>query len=288
MAACQFGQRYFYLVVVVLGLEHYLLSFIYSQRSIKAVVSDKRTLPLFALMTVSGFAMALFKAPMALVSVFHHNFNEVYMRDVFQIRTPEAKTLRLSCLAFNAFLYLTILRHDVSAVFSPIFLYVSVAASTVWYAYELFRNRQNFTAKQMVDSVIYELLGFVFLAVSFRYSIGLLHFFLYHFVYWALYPVPGMIRKGPATVRAYAGWHAVLLSLLGFAVYFTNLQKSYMVLPYLLNWFAYVHIAMSFVLSKVHPSWMGRIFRPAPAGYTVEQIERSPSTARKVLAAISR
>jgi hypothetical protein len=269
-------------------LEHYILSFIYSQRSIKAVVSDKRTLPLFALMTLSGFAMAFFKAPMVLLSVFHHNFNEVYMRDVFLIRTPEARTFRLSCFAFNAFLFLTILRHDVCAILSPIFLYVGVAASTVWYAYELFRNRQNFTAKQMVDSVIYELLGFVFLAVSFRYSIGLLHFFLYHFIYWALYPVPGMIRKGPATVRAYAGWHVFLLSLLGVAVYFTNLQKSYMVLPYLLNWFAYVHITMSFVLSKEHPSWMGRIFRPAPAGCTVEKIERSPALARKVLAALSK
>ena len=150
-ALCQCGEKIFALVALVLGLEHYILAFIYSRRSPNSLMSSGKTVSLFSLVTLAGIVLAAIKAPIVWLSIFHHNFNEVYMRDSFQFRSDKFRALRLSCFVLNAFTFLAILR-DQAIVFNQTFLFAGVFVSFAWYATSLFRRRKEFTVTQLIDN----------------------------------------------------------------------------------------------------------------------------------------
>ena len=261
--ASQLGNRTFTLIVLTIGYAHYVLAMIYSRRQLKSIITDARTLVVFSLTTLGAVVLAAVNFPVAWLSVLHHNFNEVYMRDAFKMRSQKTKFLRLSCIVMNISIFLAILRTDPALrSVNPQLVFAAVAFSTIWYATMLIRSRHDFTVRQMIDSSIYEVGSFAVLAVSLEYRVTLLHLFLYHFVFWGLYPIPNMVKKGAGSVRTYVAWNVLLLPIIW--VLCANYNISSVSVTKLFGWFGYIHIAMSFGLSREQPTWLIKMFQ-APA-----------------------
>jgi len=264
-AACTLGNQTFQVIVFVLGIAHYFLAAFYSKRHFKDVASNFKTLSLFGLVTASGTGLYFFNVPLIWLTLFHHNFNEVYMRDAFRTRSESTKRLRVSCVILNMFLFCSILRHHAGIRFiNHEFLLGGVVVSTVWYVIELLRNRHRLTTRELIDSTFYEIVSFGLLALSLYQRLTLTHFFLYHFVYWALYPLPGILKKGTRSVAIYGGLHALLLPIIWALSAQGPFSLSDRVLAIIFPLLGFTHISMSFALSLAQPSWVTNIFRTRP------------------------
>lgn len=271
---CHFGNTRFSLILLTAGFAHYILAFIYSRRRLKLVLSDARTMPSFILVTLAGIILAVCQQPVAWLSVFHHNFNEVYMRDAFKVRSEPLKNLRLSSLILNCILFITILRNQPGLEgLNHAVLFTAVGLSAVWYFAMLHRSRASFSVPQLIDSCMYEIVSFSMLALSFSYPLNLGHFFMYHFVFWALYPIPGMIKKGPSTVRTYAAWHIILLPALWALFTHMQINPALRSIPALFGWLGFIHITTSLGLSDEQPQWIIKFFRTQASSHPKFAVE---------------
>jgi hypothetical protein len=219
-------------------------------------------MPLFTGVTLTSLGLAWAGVPVAPASLLHHNFNEAYMRDIFKTRTTSARSLRMSCVILNMFLFAAILRHSRTFVgLNEGFLFLGVIASAVWYFSLLLFRRRDFSLKELIDSTIYEIVSFAVLALSFVYDVRLAHLFLYHFAYWALYPIPRLLKKGPTALSIYTMLHVATLA--GFAILFScfRFNPSVDTLVQAFGFIGMVHIGVSFGLSKEQPSWIVKLFQ---------------------------
>lgn len=87
---------------------------------------------------------------------------------------------------------------------------------------------------------------------------------LYHFVFWALYPLPRMMKKGFGEAGKYIGINVALS--VGFILIspaaFIPVHASMPMWFTMFMVFSYLHITMSFALSTAHPAWITRWVQP--------------------------
>jgi hypothetical protein len=261
-AASTLGTETFIVIGATLGFAHFLLALIYSRRKIKLLMTSGKSASYFSITMIAGVLLAVVQFPIVYLTVLHHNFNEVYMRQALKVGFPQLRSLRLSCLALNMSLFAAILRHSVGLnTVDPRFFFAAVALSGLWYVWELVRNRRNMTVKQAIDNSIYEVMSFALLGLSFFYNISLMHVFLYHFTYWALYPIPKMASKGTVSLGSYLALHLLALPVIWLI---TTGGSSQFVNDSVLLWFAwggYIHNATSFALSDEQPGWLVDLFQ---------------------------
>jgi len=104
------------------------------------------------------------------------------------------------------------------------------------------------------------------------------HLVLYHFIFWALHPIPRL--KKQSKLLSYLGWTSILS---GVAALFTPLGPHWgnitvAGMSYLIGLASFFHFFSSFALSRSHPEWIKRWFFPKAA--TVVAIA-SPKTFSK-------
>lgn len=92
----------------------------------------------------------------------------------------------------------------------------------------------------------------------------MIHFFFYHFMYWALYPIPKMRSKGGSVLRNYALLHLALLPAVWLLITAGGNHLVDDSVSLWFGWLGYVHIAMSFALSDEQPRWISALFRKMP------------------------
>ncbi len=267
LLATNLGNAKFNLCVMVLGLMHYMLALVYSRKQFASVMSDIRTAAIFVLVTVGGYFCWFLHFPIAWLSILHHNFNEVYMRDTFQDRNRQTKYLRLSCVVLNVLLFCAILRRDQGLKWiDERFLFGGLIVAALWYFTVLVSSRRYFTTKQLIDNSVYELASFGILVLSMVRPVSIMHLFLYHFLFWEAYPLPKILRSGPAAVSTFVGWHLLFIPI-AFLLTPTSPVAQQLGLQGTFVFFAYIHIAMSFGLSTTQPTWLNRLFGNQSRGH---------------------
>jgi hypothetical protein len=184
-------------------------------------------------------------------------------REVHAGRTAETAQLRVWSILFNFLLCLSVLHADPGNFPVPILL-TGLAMTGVGYAAALARLRHTLSRRALADTCAIEVLSLALLALSFRVPISITHYVAYHVLFWALYPVPKLLRTGQAL--PFAGWHAVVIPALWLCSPWGPLHMSVAAWNLLFFTATYVHVSSSFALSSAQPAWLNRLFRVSIPG----------------------
>lgn len=256
-------------VVFSVGFGHYALSLIYAKGQVRRVFTEAR--PLGGLLALCGLCWILYARQFSLLLAFgvHHVFNEVYLSDR-ALRGREvllAKWLRFARVALNAFIFFFLLMRDAPQVagWNRPLLYGGFVASAVLVLVLIVCLRGTLARTALVDLCAFETIGVLMVALSYWVEVRFLDLVLYHFVFWALYPLPKLIERGPVRAWNYAGLNLLLTAsffLLSPASPFPSLFTSAGWLDQFRFW-SYFHIATAFAFSTAFPGWITRWFQPA-------------------------
>ena len=257
-------------VVLSVGFGHYALSVLYAKEPIRRVLSRPRSIASFAILAAGSYLLYTHNFSLLIAFAVHHVFNEVYLPDRV-LKTGDAlrlKQLRFARTALNFFIFFVLVRHapEIQNWSRPL-LFGGLLCSAVMVAALMFHLRQNAPRAAFIDLCAFELIGLLIVVLSFFYNVRFLEIVLYHFVFWALYPLPKMLERGTNPAVRYVGLN-VLLS----AGFLLLSPVSPLVTVFSdAQWFAqfrfwsYFHIATAFALSTAFPDWITRWFKPAPA-----------------------
>ncbi|MEP6956349.1 MAG: hypothetical protein ABI883_05940 [Chthoniobacterales bacterium] len=257
-------------LVLSVGFGHYALSVIYAKGPIRRVLTSSRLIALFlglALLSCAFYAQGL-----SLLVLFgmHHVFNEVYLPDRSVRLTDHqlVRNLRGARLGLNFFLFFFLVRHDPeSPSWNHSLLGAGLVASAVAVAWLMWRIRNQAPRAVWRDLTAFEVAGLLVVPLSFVYQIRFLDVVLYHFVFWALYPIPRMLERGAASAGNYLG-----LNLLLTGVFFLLSPASPVLALFAdatwsshFRFWSYFHILTAFALSTAFPVWITRCFQSARA-----------------------
>lgn len=256
-------------VVLSVGFGHYALSVLYAKEPIRRVLSRPRSIGAFAALAGASYLLYVNHFSLLIAFAVHHVFNEVYLPDRV-LRTGDAlrlKQLRFARTAFHFFLFFVLLRNAPEIQnWSRLLLFGGLICSAMIVALLMFRLREMASRAVFADLCTFELIGLLMVPLSFFYNFRFLDIVLYHFVFWALYPLPKMIERGTAPALKYVGLN-ILLS----AGFFLLSPASPLVMLFSdAQWFgqfrfwSYFHIATAFALSTAFPDWITRWFKPVP------------------------
>lgn len=278
------SDRPYLAIIFSITFGHYLLSVIYARNQITRIVQQPSVLVMcLGLLAVvcglffSGFSLLIYFA-------VHHVFNEVYLlsRSV-PVSDPEGRRLRTSSIILNFFIYFTILRKDLLILPFPsmvphdvewtrslayrvltFLLVVNLVASYAAFATCVARVRKRVSRGELIDICSFEIAGLALVILSCFVKIRFLDLVLYHVVFWAMFPLPGMLKKS-----AGEAWQYVALTIATTAVFL--LISPISSVSFRLSedqWWSqfyfwgYFHITMSFALSRAHPAWIVKWFFP--------------------------
>lgn len=259
-------------LVFSVGFGHYALSVIYAKEPIRRVLSRPRSI--IALLALALLSYALFTRQFSLLILFaiHHVFNEVYLPDRVLKITDKAHliALRFTRLALNAFAFVIMVRHAPEFVrWDGPLLYAGLAASAVALTLLILPLRKSAPHGVWLDLCAFEAVGLLMVALSFYTRITFLDIVLYHFVFWALYPLPKMFERGPRPALTYLGLNVALTT--AFFLVSPSSPAARLFNP--AQWedqfrfWSYFHIATAFALSTAFPVWITRWFRPISAAH---------------------
>jgi hypothetical protein len=261
--------------VYILTIAHYGIAIVYSKRQLSGACSSlMRAIPLLITVAASLFVPQLGVYLLYYFGV-HHVFTEVYLlqREVHAGSRVETKWLRFWAILFNLSLYLAILHRSPKSL--PIeFCLGAVAVTGVFYFATLYMLRNRFSLRQVLDTSAIELLSFAVLALSFNIKVTIMSYVAYHILFWAIYPIPKLIKSGK--LFEYLGWNVLFTGASWFfsplGLMPTNPQAWH---QFFINT-SVLHISSSFALSSTQPGWLNKLFRvqvsPAlspPAGAVV-------------------
>ncbi len=270
-----FGGRVPYSVpwdtfVYTLAFAHYYMALLYSGRPIKQAVSAPQAQWKLVSLLVMGGALYWNRYSLVIYFGVHHALNETYLLDRVTTKAQD-KTLRAfraAGVVLNLAVYLFLLRHHKELEFIPrLALAVTVAVSYVVFFYYLWRVKPLMNRSELIDNCAAEIVSVVALAVSFWVEVQFLYIVAYHFVFWAIRPLPKLITAARGDMSRYLVLTALIfagaytLSPFGFLKY--KMKDSLFYQAFIL--FSYAHITMSFAISDAHPGWINRFFRKIPA-----------------------
>jgi hypothetical protein len=261
-----------------LGMAHYVSSFVYSGRQLHEFKTGARSRVALALLLMFGALILVWPRPHSpkLVYYFaiHHVFNEVYLMQ--RSRTPgRSDSIHIALAsAFHFVVYFCVLVNDEFLVWSAPFLKPHLLGPTlgvvsVAYAASLVRTRDRIAPRDFLGVSVSEL-AVATLAVASLANLVYVQYLdivMYHFVFWAIYPLTKFARRAPGPLA----WKPVLRFVgtnVGLLVAFTSMAAPY-VTPapggpvwgtfFLLS---YLHITTAFALSTAFPTWITRWFQP--------------------------
>ena len=257
-------------VVFSVGFGHYFMALLYSKRQISQVLGQTYSyLPLAAVL-IAGTALYQYEYPLVIYFAVHHAFNEVYVLDhpIAGKNSSELKGFRASGIFLHLFVYFLILRDRPDLQFLDTrFLLIGLAVSSLSFIYFLNSIRGSMKISEMIDHCSFELIGLFLATVSFFIEITFMQIIFYHFMFWILYPMPRVLKRGRSELLRYFILTLVItvpfimVSPLG--IYSYDLYTSPFFAHFMM--WSYLHITISFALSEAHPSWITYWFKPRRA-----------------------
>ena len=253
--------------VYAMAFSHYFMALLYSRKQIRAVQANRSAYPAVLGLLILGSSVYFGKFSLVVYFGIHHAFNESYLLNgvTKAWQRPEIRALRPAAAAAGFFSYLFLLRDhaELGSVPGAVFL-AGAAASYAVFAFLFIKAFPFMSPKERIDNCAAELILPVLTAISLSVTVRFLYIVAYHFVFWALRPVPKMLRAGGPELPRYLGLTLALLagsylvSPLGVVRY--PMQGSYFFEQFTM--WSYLHITISFALSDLHPDWIVRLFRP--------------------------
>ena len=125
-------------------------------------------------------------------------------------------------------------------------------------------TEETVTFSKFIQTYRYECLMIFAVIASLFVSITFLQVVLYHFLTWAILPIPALKARGDGHLTQYAGLSVAITGL--FLIFSIPGLTSYSVSQGLLMdqfylW-SYIHITASMALSATHPDWIVQLFKP--------------------------
>ena len=257
-------NTYAYLFFAIL-FGHYLLAFVYAQDRVRHLVKTPRTyLPSIIFVGACIGMQFLDYNPLVVIYFgIHHAFSENYMtlhKDLHK------RQIIINKVALNFALYTLLMRRDLliaeELVQHIIFVTILLALMQIKSLYDIKRDNPK---SNLQDCFLFEGAGIFFTLIFFNVDVNFEDIILYHLILWSIYPLftPKLRQHTPARQRYLITTIVVTLGFLALTPihdYFSFLtmdewiDQSY--------YWAYWHITTSFMLSRMNPLWLRKLFEP--------------------------
>lgn len=252
-------------IVWCLGFGHYFIGLWYSRRLVRQVSQDSQTLYPFIVVLAMGTILFFARFSLTIYFAIHHAFNEVYMLNRTMKNKVDLTGLRTSGVFLHLFLYAVLLRYTPTLMLiDPNILFVGLGISYLAFFFFLFRLRNQLSREELINNSCMEILGLALIPLADYASLSIFHIAFYHFVSWCLIPLQMIARQGKKSVFNYLG---VTLLVTGGIFFLTPIgldslafSKEFMGFQFVL--WSFIHITISFGLSKAHPQWITKWFTP--------------------------
>lgn len=263
----QVGEVMWVSLFYSLAFAHYALALWYSKRKIMNVASQPYSwAPAIGVMAMGlGFYYYYYDSLLLYFGV-HHVFNEVYLVKR-HLRLPEdarGHRFLLSAVVVNSLIYAVVLRHYREiAWIDPRLLFVCLALAYGFFFASLYQILPRLNRRSLFDGCVFELMGALLVVVSLFTPISLLQVVLYHFLLWAINPLPGIVKRGKQALLTYVVLSVVLIGgFLSFSTVGMGDDRFMKYYSWQFIFWSYIHITFSFILSDAQPTWITSWFQP--------------------------
>lgn len=232
---------------------HYVMALIFSNKNLIEI--SKPGLFWLPVLLLLSYLVVKFQMPNILIFFgLHHALTDTFTLDR---RYGGSRTQRYSRLSLNFFCYLYILKHqpEVFGLQITDYLMPVILGSYLVFLGTLIKKKWS---SGSIDLIAFETLGLAFTIFSTQLGLTLTDLIFYHLVYWFIVPLGQSFAKGFKPTLEYVCMTA-LLTLIFF--YFTP-NGFLPQLPTHAQWksfsefFGYLHICSSFLVSKLNPTWI--------------------------------
>jgi len=251
--------------VYSIGFAHYLLALRYSAGQLRQI--SQAPLQWVSLAGLILLAIAFYQLDIPLVIYFgvHHALNEAYARrgggDPGQIARLGAPAAILHGLAYVAMLGFNPRYVGVD----PAWLWGGLAVATGLYVYALLQLRPETGTTRLLEVCAPEISAAMMVGLSLLVRLTFLQIVLYHFLLWAVLPVPRIRQRRGSALVQYLGLSAATIAaaMLLSPVGPPSIRLSSNAFTQQFFLWSYIHITLSFGLSEAHPAWIVRLCRGA-------------------------
>jgi len=254
-------------IVFTLGICHYALALVYSQKQINQVL--KQSYSLLPLAAIICMGTLFYKYPLPLVIFFgvHHAFNEIYLLDrTVPGQDPlKLKTLRTTGVLFHLLAYLFILRNHVDLSHYPAQVFGGLTlVCLIAFAVLFMKLYPGLKPQEIINNCAGEIATVFLIGVSLFIKLTFLQVVLYHFLFWMIYPLPNLIKHNKPQFHRYLSvtilMHALIfaispLGLVGYEIHGSVFSSQFYI-------WSYLHITLSLALSDANPQWIANWFQP--------------------------
>lgn len=256
-------------LVFALGFVHYLLGLLYARRQTIQVLAQPHSRIPAVLVLGLGAALYYQNVPLYIYFAIHHAFNEVYVRDPLHAHLDGAARRRTTAVVFHASAYMLILTAQKLPAPALILVASIVVGSFAAYMLDLVRIRAKLGWAGLADLCTIEIVIIALVPIAFFYQFQFIEVVLYHFLFWAVYPLVRMLERRGGGVGPVAGYLGLTLGALAVFWFISPAGSPHYKVPVELYYdqfvfWSYVHITLSFALSRAHPDWITRWFSPRP------------------------
>jgi hypothetical protein len=257
-----------WILVTSWALAHYLISFIYSVKSIRPC--KENFIKFCALIALIIIAIYLGQKYSHLILWFfgiHHVLSETYAFDneiEIKENSKNHKLLNVSCFFLNLFLFLNIVSFDLlfQNAISKYILLNLLAISALAYLICFFKmHKLNSVTRS--NMLIFHALGFIFLIYNHLHigpPILLIHIILYHIFYWTIWPMTKMTKT--SSIALYVA--ITLICSIGFLMWmkpdFYHSSKTWGHYVGIFKFWGFFHIITSIGLSNDNPKLISNFF----------------------------
>lgn len=230
----------------VLGIAHYTTALLFSSTIIKVFLKNDSLVLRVTLLLIALLTFGWFKAvPMVLFFGIHHLFSELYTEEKNEGSNLTLKNLVL--VLFHGSFYCLFAKNE--PIFSMIhskYYYWIFFIIAPYYLYLTTQNNKNILKKYVL------FITYISIAViSFYYPLKAYYIIFYHFIFWFFYPTSNFLNKPKYVFAKYLMVMSTTILVLYF-MYRTkilDLNNAF----YHLYILGYLHITVSFFLSKLNP-----------------------------------
>jgi len=273
VAAIVLAPRYawLYFTVFSLGLSHYLVSLLYSGRQLRNAISTPGAAAALGVVLLLGVMAYEQGLPLWIYFGLHHVFNEVYLRariDPLSERV-QGGPLRAAALLLHGLIYVLLLFAGRLESHAAALMLGALVGAVILYGVLLRQAWPHLNPAQKGSHLFLEGVGLALVPVAFVYVIRLEYIVLYHFVFWALFPLHKLAStRGAGSAFVYAG--LTMATFLGFYTLsplggWPSIQLPFGMFQEQFFLWSYVHITLAFATSSAHPDWITRWFRASDA-----------------------
>lgn len=250
------------------ALAHYLISFIYSVKSIRPKKENFiKFCALIGLIIIAIYSGRQYSHLILWFFGIHHALSETY---AFNNEAPfnevgrKLKLLNFSCFFLNLFLFLNIVSFD--SLFQnaiPNYILLNLLAISALAYLICFFKMNNLNKVTRKNILIFQALGLTFLIYNHLHlgpPILLIHIILYHIFYWTIWPISKMTRT--SSISLYVA--LTMICSIGFLMWmkldFYHSPKTWRHYVEIFKFWGFFHIITSIGLSRDNPQLIINFF----------------------------